>query len=92
MQAMCFSVSPTNQIAIIGAQTDNNTRELLETVQRPYRPYQVVACSEAYGDGNLIPLLSGRSSQDGKATAYVCRDFKCHLPVTEAAALRRQLD
>lgn len=92
LQALSFAVSPTNQIAVIGSRAANNTHELLKTIRQPYRPHQVVAYSDSQKDGTLIPLLSGRSSQDGKSTAYVCRDFKCHLPVTDAASLKRQLD
>ncbi|WP_375406285.1 thioredoxin domain-containing protein [uncultured Amnibacterium sp.] len=32
-------------------------------------------------------LLEGRRSTAGAATAYVCRDFVCRLPVTDPAAL-----
>ncbi|MEN0084557.1 MAG: DUF255 domain-containing protein, partial [Leifsonia sp.] len=32
-------------------------------------------------------LFEGRATRDGRATAYLCRDFVCRLPVTEAAAL-----
>jgi uncharacterized protein YyaL (SSP411 family) len=39
-----------------------------------------------------VPLLEGRGAVDGKPTAYVCRDYACELPVTDRAALARQLD
>jgi len=39
-----------------------------------------------------IPLLEGRGVVDGKPTAYVCRNYACELPVTDAAALGRQLE
>ena len=32
-------------------------------------------------------LFEGRVTRDGLPTAYLCRDFVCRLPVTEAAAL-----
>jgi uncharacterized protein YyaL (SSP411 family) len=32
-------------------------------------------------------LFEGRTSRDGLPTAYLCRDFVCRLPVTDAAAL-----
>jgi len=39
-----------------------------------------------------VPLLEGRAAVDGKATAYVCRNYACELPVTERTALAGQLD
>jgi uncharacterized protein YyaL (SSP411 family) len=39
-----------------------------------------------------MPLLQGRALIDGKATAYVCRNYACELPVTDRAALARQLE
>jgi len=39
-----------------------------------------------------IPLLQGREAVGGKATAYVCRNYACELPVTDRAALARQLE
>ena len=92
LQAISFAVSSAKEIAIIGANTASDTRELLAAAQHPYRPHQVVACSDAPGDGTLIPLLSERTKRDGKATAYVCRGFQCQLPVTDVTGLRRLLD
>jgi uncharacterized protein YyaL (SSP411 family) len=36
-------------------------------------------------------LLAERSRLKGRPTAYVCRNFACRLPVTDADALRDQL-
>jgi hypothetical protein len=36
-------------------------------------------------------LLEGRDQIDGKATAYVCENYACKLPVTNVEALRDQL-
>jgi hypothetical protein len=36
---------------------------------------------------SAIPLLAGRVAIDGRPTAYLCRNFACRLPVTDAAAL-----
>jgi uncharacterized protein YyaL (SSP411 family) len=49
---------------------------------RRFPPGQTTAACKA---GFFIRLL------DGYATAYVCRNFVCQLPVTEAKALEAQL-
>lgn len=38
-----------------------------------------------------LPVLSSMSQQGGVATAYVCQDFTCSLPVTDPQELRRLL-
>jgi uncharacterized protein YyaL (SSP411 family) len=42
--------------------------------------------------GDLLPWVRSMGMRDGRATAYVCRDFVCQAPVTEAKALRAQLE
>lgn len=37
------------------------------------------------------PALSSITQQAGVATAYVCQDFTCSLPVTDPQELRRLL-
>ncbi|HYE91949.1 MAG TPA: hypothetical protein VEA38_13050, partial [Terriglobales bacterium] len=58
-----------------------------------YLPNRVVAGGVA-GDpaAQSLPLLEGREAIGGKPTAYVCRNYACDLPVTDRAALRRQLE
>jgi uncharacterized protein YyaL (SSP411 family) len=36
-------------------------------------------------------LLADRPAVDGHATAYVCRNFACQLPTTDAVVLEKQL-
>ncbi len=86
--ALDFALGKPNEIAIIGAGQD--ARKLLDVVRREYRPNQVVAVARDAGD-SPIPLLQGRTEIDGRATAYVCQNFACQLPVTEPDALVEQL-
>lgn len=41
--------------------------------------------------GAGFELFESRVSQDGRAAAYLCRDFACRLPTVEAATLVEQL-
>lgn len=38
-----------------------------------------------------LPVLSSLKAQDGGATAYVCQDFTCALPISDPQELRRLL-
>jgi hypothetical protein len=81
-----FAVSKPKEIAIVGDPARADARALLDVVGKPYRPNQVVAVGLA-GARSAIPLLDGRAPIDGRATAYVCENFACRLPVTDSAAL-----
>jgi uncharacterized protein YyaL (SSP411 family) len=66
---------------------------LVETVFRRYQPNRVVVGTAAGAPGAAgLPLLAERGAVEGKPTAYVCRRYICQLPVTDPAALARQLD
>jgi hypothetical protein len=84
--AMDFALSKPKEIALVGDPTRADTRALLDVIGKPYRPNQVVAVTAAT-DRSVIPLLEGRAQVDGRATAYVCENFACRLPVTESDAL-----
>jgi uncharacterized protein YyaL (SSP411 family) len=80
--ALDFALAPVNEIAIVGDA--ENARDLIEIVFRDYRPNQVIALGAS---DSLVPLLHNRAQIGGRATAYVCRNFACQLPVTDADAL-----
>ncbi len=67
----------------------NDTTDLLDVVFGEYHPNQVVALKRANAD-SAIPLLEGREIREGKATAYVCQNLACQMPVTEAGELATQ--
>jgi uncharacterized protein YyaL (SSP411 family) len=39
----------------------------------------------------LLPWIASMQPRDGRATAYVCRDFACQQPATSPEELRAQL-
>jgi uncharacterized protein YyaL (SSP411 family) len=39
----------------------------------------------------LVSSIKDNTTQDGKATAYVCRNFACELPVQSVEALIEKL-
>ena len=84
-------LAPSQEIAIVGAREDAATQALLAEVRRHYLPHTVVALKEPEEQETMLPLLQGRTLVDGKPAAYVCENFACKLPVTDAAALAQLL-
>jgi uncharacterized protein YyaL (SSP411 family) len=88
-----FHLGEPHEIALVGDPEADDTLALLEVINRPYRPNQVLALARP-GDGDIgeaIPLLASRHQLDGTATAYVCRNYTCKLPVNTPQALERDL-
>jgi len=56
-----------------------------------YLPHRVLITSPP-GAGETLAPARGRPPVDGRATAYVCRNFVCSPPVTDPAALRALLE
>jgi uncharacterized protein YyaL (SSP411 family) len=80
------------QIVIVGRADAEDTRALEAEVARHHMPWAVTIPLDPSSTTPALPWLSGMTTRDGKATAYLCADFTCQAPVTEAAALREQLD
>ena len=90
------------EIAIVGPAGDQHTAALHRTALLAAPPGAVIALGDgsarsgdaggsAASDQPQIPLLAGRRLLDGAPAAYVCRDFVCRLPVTDADQLRAVL-
>jgi len=89
-------IHPTKEIAIVGQKDAEDTKELLKAIHGRHIPNRVIALLDPNSQDaeeivNKIPLLSGRTPIEGKATAYVCENFTCQLPVTSADELIKQL-
>ena len=81
LAAVDFSIGPSSEIALVGG-----SEPFLSAYRKRYLPRTVIAAGESD-----IAVLRGRSAQNGKPTAYVCRNFSCQLPVTDPDALAEQL-
>ncbi len=85
--------NPAQQIIIAGDPEQDDTQVLWQVVRETYLPDAVILMADTgRGDRGTWPdYLQAMTPIDGQATAYVCEDFVCHLPVTTAAELRAQL-
>ncbi len=84
------------QVVIVGSRSAPDTRALLDTVERRYLPFALVVVCEP-GDSQrrlaaLAPFLASMTMREGRATAYVCRDFTGREPTTDPARLADLLE
>ncbi|XP_017271721.1 spermatogenesis-associated protein 20 isoform X2 [Kryptolebias marmoratus] len=81
------------QIVICGQRDTSDTAGLLAAVHSLFLPFKVLMLKDGNPESVLsrLPALAPMSQLDGVATAYVCQDFACSLPVTNPQELRRLL-
>ncbi len=90
LSGLADSARPPHQIVIAGPRDDPRTQALLQVVYRRYLPGAVLVLAEP-GVSDLPKAALDRPMVDGRATAYVCRDFTCTLPITDPKALDAEL-
>jgi uncharacterized protein YyaL (SSP411 family) len=91
LNAADYALSSAKQVAILYPDGQTALRPLLDVVDAAYRPNIVLAASQEPPPADAPALLADRPLLDGRATAYVCQDFVCKLPVNSPEALKEQL-
>jgi uncharacterized protein YyaL (SSP411 family) len=82
------------QVVLAGDPRADDARALWRVLQSVYRPTAIVvplAPQHRETLARLLPWTAGMREVDGRAAAYVCRDFTCQLPATTAEQLAAQL-
>ncbi len=85
-----------SEIVVVGPRGRADVRALRAVADRAYLPFSVTVLVEPDGPARgallrAVPSLGSMVMRDGRAVAYVCRDFACQAPVTDPAGLRAQL-
>jgi uncharacterized protein YyaL (SSP411 family) len=83
------------EVVIAGRPGAEDTQALLAAVRHPFLPRKVVLLADG-GEGQRwlaegLEFLRGVKPERGRATAFVCEDYVCQLPTTDAATVTRQL-
>ncbi len=81
---------PAQEVVIVGERNQSDTQVMLKALRRDFRPHMSVLLRSADTASilaKLAPFTEAQKRIDGKATAYVCRDFSCLAPVTEVTKM-----
>jgi uncharacterized protein len=82
------------QIVLVGESQADDTSAMRRTLQKVYLPTGIVVPvtpEHRESLARLMPWIEAMRAVDGRATAYVCRDFTCRAPTTSSTELATQL-
>jgi uncharacterized protein len=88
-----FFLSEPRQIVIAGERGAGDTSALLETVFRHFIPNRVLLLVDSDETRRALeaPEVAAMHPLDGRAAAYVCRNYACQLPVCDTGELAKLL-
>ncbi len=93
--ALDFQLRRPRLIVIAGQPDADDTRAMLRAVHREFVPSKIVLLADG-GEGQRmlagwLPFLKDLKPLNDAATAYVCQDNACQLPLTDPDRLADQL-
>ncbi|MFH1116354.1 MAG: thioredoxin domain-containing protein [Pseudomonadota bacterium] len=87
MTAMEFALGPSHEVVISGNPDAADARIMVSRLCRPFLPNTVVLFRPTGHEKpeitSIAPYTEGLTAIEGKAAAYVCRDYNCELPTTD---------
>ena len=86
MAAVDFGAGPAYEVVIAGTPQGNDTKEMITALRKAFVPNKIVLLRPADKKSPditaIAPYTKNQISLNGKATAYVCRNYACSLPTT----------
>ena len=83
------------QVVICGSPSSADTKAMTGCVHLRHQPRRVLIVLDPVKQDSFLrsrrPSLGSFTQVNGRATAYVCDNFTCSLPVTDVVALDKLL-
>jgi len=96
LAALDATVTKPVQIVLAGQRDLSETAELLRIIRKRYLPNKVVLLADGSEGQNWlseqIEAVRLMAPVQGRPAAYVCQNFACELPVTEAEQFAKLLE
>ncbi|MCH8204561.1 MAG: thioredoxin domain-containing protein [Candidatus Hydrogenedentes bacterium] len=89
--ALDFAVGPAYEVVISGRPGAEDTQRMLGLLRRSFTPNAVVLFRPAGPDtppiSKIAEFTQPQIALDGRATAYVCKNYVCNTPTTNARVM-----
>jgi uncharacterized protein len=86
-----FLIEGPVELALIGAPDDPGFIAIRDAIRGAYLPNRIVAIHHRSDGVSAHPLLAGKSGVGRHAALYICRNFTCQQPLTDAPAVANAL-
>ncbi|XP_060067133.1 spermatogenesis-associated protein 20-like [Ylistrum balloti] len=93
--ALFWTSGTSKQIVLVGDPASQDMASLVRCVNSHFLPNKVILMVPTEGDSFLsrrCQFVNSLPQVEGKATAYVCENYTCSLPVTDVDSLHSILD
>lgn len=93
LMSFLFSLTDTKEVVIVG---QSDTKKMVEKINSSFLPDVVFHVTT--GDGKsqdlnkIAPFIADHKTLNGSATAYICRNFSCHEPITNLNDFEKAID
>jgi uncharacterized protein len=85
--AVDFALGPSYEIVIVGKKGSKDTNKLIKDINAKFIPNKVVLFKATDEDKpgiiDLAPYTRTMTEIEGKAAAYICKNFVCSKPTTD---------
>ena len=96
MIAVDFTLGPSYEVVIAGDLQSNDTKKMLRAIQLNFIPNKIVVVVptgyDSFDINNIAPFTRDLTTIGGKATAYVCVNYRCKLPTTDVDTMLSSLN
>jgi hypothetical protein len=94
LTAYDFAVGPSLELVIVGDDHDELTQDMIKAVRSQFIPNKILLLKTSASSSELSKIASFTEPlvmKNGRATAYVCRNFVCNAPVNDVEEIMRSL-
>ncbi len=86
-----FAFGPSYEVVIAGDLNSDDTKQMISALNKEFVPNKIVILKPVEIENPKIVNIAGftkeQTSINNKATAYVCRNYTCNLPVNDVEVM-----
>ncbi|MEO8398967.1 MAG: thioredoxin domain-containing protein, partial [Ignavibacteriaceae bacterium] len=95
LMGLNFALNESNEIVIVGEKNNEETKKILAVTRENFMPNKIVILKSKEEEkelGKISSFIKDQKMIDENTTVYICKNFVCEMPVTNAEVLKKKLN